>query len=316
MLSRLKTWQLGALLAALTGIAIGFLEFRSKMGAREPARLLEALPLKGAVTGYLDVGKLRRSGVLDQLAGNKTLEDPEYRNFAEQIGFDYRTDLDAVAAAYTDAGLYAAMRGRFNWQKLSAYAIAQKGQCTEGICSMPASRPNQIISFELISGDVLGWAVDEHKVGVEDIVFAKYKATALPSSATVFWIAAPGASFKDPTGVPTGTRAFLTPLSAAQDASFSFRPAEAGGSGAAAKFEIRLDASCASADVATQLASVLTQTTDLLRSLVVKDKLTPDNSSLTGLLLSGHFQSRAASVTGTWPMDQKMIQNLISGEIK
>ncbi len=313
MLSRLKPWQMAAVLAALCGVAIGILEWRSKSAVRQPAYLLDMLPLNGAVKGYLDVEKLRASGVLEQLVGKTASEDPEYRAFAEQIGMDYRDDLDAMAVSYTGKGIFAAIRGRFNWQKLGDYAVSQKGQCTKGICSMPASRPHQTISFEMIGGGVLGWAVTDEGLGVEQIGVGKgtgqEHGSALPSA--VLWIAAPGSAFRDPSGTPPGTRSFLVPLAAAQNASFSLQPAKAEG-----KFEIRMQAACASPDVATQLTAVLTQTTDVLRTLVVRDKVNPAKGSLSGVLVSGRFEARAANVTGIWPLDQGVIEALISGQVR
>jgi hypothetical protein len=317
MFSQPKPWHLAAVLALCCAVAIGVLEWRSRVGVGDPARLLEALPLNGAVKGYLDVAKLRDGKVLDELAGNKASEDAEYREFAQQIGFDYRTDLDAIAVAYANGGLYAALRGRFSWQRLSAYAVAQHGQCAKGICSMPASRPNQIISWDRLSDDVLAWAVTDQPLGVAEIGFGKSVESSPVARTAVLWLSAPGSAFKDPEMAPSGSRAFLSPLAVAQDASFSLQLANndlTGKSGE--KFEIRMQATCASPDIAAQLAGVLTKTTDLLRGMIVRDKLTPDQSSLTAVLVSGRFENRSGTVTGAWPMDRRVIEALISGEVR
>jgi hypothetical protein len=314
MPSQFKPWQLGAVLALLCALAVIVLEWRSTVAERNPSSLLDTLPPNGAVQGFIDFAKLRASGVLERLAGQKASEDQEYRDFAEQIGFDYRTDLDGIAAAYVNGGLYAAMRGRFDWRRISAYAVSQKGQCTKGICSMPASRPNQTISFDLLSKDVLGWAVTNQPLGVALIGFGKPAGhrEGQVSPDAVLWISAPGSSFQDPVGLPSGTRAFFAPLATAQDASFSLQLAP----GAADKFEIHLLAACASPDTAAQLAAVLTQTTGLLRGMIVRDKLTLDKGSLSSVLVSGRFEARAASVTGDWPMDRRVIEALISGQVR
>ena len=60
------------------------------------------------------------------------------------------------------------------------------------------------------------------------------------------------------------------------------------------------------------MAGVLTQTTDLLRGMIVRDKLTLDKGSLSSVLVSGRFEARAAKVTGAWPMDRRVIEALIS----
>jgi hypothetical protein len=312
MPSQLKPWHLAAVLALVCALAVAVLEWRSRAGVGDPSRLLEALPLDGAVKGYLDVGKLRQGQVLDELVGNKATEDAEYREFAQEIGFDYRNDLDAIAVAYVNDSLFATLRGRFNWPRLSAYAISQRGQCVKEICSMPASRPNQIISFDLLSKDVLAWAITDQPLGVSRIGFGRSTETRPVARTAVLWFSAPGSAFKDPQAAPSGARAFIAPLAVVRDASFSLQLS----SGSRDKFEIRLEAACASPDIATQLSGVLTKTTDLLRSMIVRDKLTPDKGSLSSVLVSGRFEARAAGVTGTWPMDRRVIEALISGDVR
>ena len=53
------------------------------------------LPADRATLVYIDTDALRKSGLLDLLAGSKAAEEADYRKFVEQTGFDYRTDLDA-----------------------------------------------------------------------------------------------------------------------------------------------------------------------------------------------------------------------------
>ena len=71
---------------------------------------------------YMDVAAIRRSGILNMLAGSKAAEEPEYRQFVDQTKFDYRQDLDAVAAAFKDGQVFLALRGRFHWKNLADYA--------------------------------------------------------------------------------------------------------------------------------------------------------------------------------------------------
>src|SRR5947209_3544471 len=91
--------------------------------------MLACLPPDNATHLYVSVAALRQSGVLAMLAGSKADEEPDYKKFVEQTGFDYRTDLDAVAAAFLNGGTYYTIRGRFDWKKLSAYAKSQQGDC-------------------------------------------------------------------------------------------------------------------------------------------------------------------------------------------
>src|SRR5271170_7386164 len=89
--------------------------------------LVQSLPPDQATHVYIDVDALRRGGILNLVAGSKAAEEPDYRKFVEQTGFDYRTDLDAVAAAFFHNDVYFALRGRFQWKKLADYAGLQGG---------------------------------------------------------------------------------------------------------------------------------------------------------------------------------------------
>ncbi|MEI9975110.1 MAG: hypothetical protein WDO73_25480 [Ignavibacteriota bacterium] len=108
---------------------------------------MQSLPVEGAVKVYINLEQLREAGLLETLAGPKAVEDPDYRRFADEIGFDYRTDLDGVAAAFVHGNFYASARGRFDWKRLSEYARAQQGTCTNGVCSMPGGHADRTISF-------------------------------------------------------------------------------------------------------------------------------------------------------------------------
>ena len=68
--------------------------------AYDASRLVQMLPQDRSVHVYLNVKGLRDTGVLELLAGPATSEESEYKKFVEDTGFDYRNDLDAVAAAF------------------------------------------------------------------------------------------------------------------------------------------------------------------------------------------------------------------------
>ena len=63
------------------------------------------------------------------LAGSQGAEEADYKKFVEQTGFDYRTDLDAVAAGFRDGDEYFAVQGRFKWNQLAGYAQSHQGKC-------------------------------------------------------------------------------------------------------------------------------------------------------------------------------------------
>ncbi|MEI9975109.1 MAG: hypothetical protein WDO73_25475 [Ignavibacteriota bacterium] len=139
------------------------------------------------------------------------------------------------------------------------------------------------------------------------------KGLAVPPSA--FWISAPGADFKDLKNVPAGTQSFLAPLAEAREASFAVQAAASPSSNSGA-FEIRMNVACVSPESAAALAHVLSSTTDVLRSLLVKEGTSPQRTDLTAVLVSGRFETHESSVTGFWPIDRRVIESLVAGEMK
>jgi hypothetical protein len=300
--------------AALAGLAV----WRHNSQRYDASRLMQTLPIGGAVKVFLNFGALRDSGLLNTIAGPRALEDADYRRFAEQIGFDYRTDLDSVAAVFVSGNFYAAARGHFNWKRLAEYTRAQKGLCSNGICSLPGGQPDRFISFYELSPDVLALAVSGRPDGVNVIGPPSGKvAIAVPPAA--FWISVPGSDFKGLRNLPAGTTSFVAPLTQARETAFSVQPAPAAAGstpGSNATFQIRMDVSCETPDAAVAMAHVFTSITDILRTLIVKQGVAPKPSDLTAVLVSGRFETHESNVTGFWPMDRRVIESLVSGQTK
>ena len=127
------------------------------------------LPIANASVVYIDVDAIRRSGVLNILAGSKAAEEIEYKQFVDATEFDYRRDLDAVAAAFKDNETFFVLRGRFQWKRLTEYARAQGGRCDRGYCVVAGSRPNRRISFRALKPDVLAMAVSADETAANQI---------------------------------------------------------------------------------------------------------------------------------------------------
>ncbi len=293
-----------AALIVLCAALAGFLVWRRTHPDYDAAHLLQTLPLNRAVKVYIDAGALRSAGLLDLVAGSRAAEEADYRRFVEQTGFDYRTDLDAIAAAFVDGSGYFAVRGRFHWNRLSDYARAQQGSCANSVCSMPATRPDRVISFYPLAGDVLALAVTGNARSALDISPASGKPPVVAPSAPV-WISAPGAAFRDLNGLPSGSRV-LSPLADSQEAVFSIRAAGQD------RFEVRMDATYPAAEGAQKAAQQLIATTNLLRSMLARDKLTPNPADLSGPLTAGKFEVQASHVIGTWPFEKQFFQALLT----
>lgn len=270
-------------------------------------QLIESLPQARATHVFLDVDGLRKTGILDLIAGSRSAEDPDYTAFAQQTGLDYRTDLDAVAAAFSEGNTYLALRGRFDWKKLAAYAQAHGGKCAGTACSLPASRPGYFISFLPLRAKVLAMAVSTDEHGVSFIgPQAWRKPPQLPSEP--IWISVPSFALTD-ANLPAGTHAFLEPLSQAQDVTFAVGAAPKG-------FQVRLEANCATPEIAELMTRRLSASTDLLKKMLERDHMTPGPNDLTSVLTAGTFAQQTNRVTGAWPLERGFVESLVGGKVQ
>jgi hypothetical protein len=257
---------------------------------------------------YIDTGLLRRSGMLDLLAGSGAAEEPDYRKFVEQTGFDYRTDLDAVAASFVNNNVYITLRGRFQWKQLTAYAESQGGECHYSQCIMPGSTVDRNISFFPLKADVLALAVSPDPRAVTSISPGQRKDPATLPSEPV-WISVPSFVFRQPDAFPEGTHAFLAPLAHTQKVVFA-----AGQQGD--RLQLRLEVTCATPEAAAELETQLSGTTDLLKRLIEREHMTPNPRDLSGVLVAGTFQQQKTQVIGTWPLDRSFVEALATGQIQ
>jgi hypothetical protein len=308
---RFQRWQRVTLTALLCGAAAAAVIWYRSAHAWNAARMIQSLPAAPALTLYFNVDQMRDSGLLDLLAGSKTAEEPDYKAFVEATGFDYRKDLDAVAASFPNNDVYMVVRGRFDWQRLSGYARAQHGFCGNDACSMPASESNRYISFRKLSSDMLALGISGEMQGAGRIVVDQgQRSAAIPETAV--WISAPPSVFRNASGLPAGSQSFLDPLGDAKQSVFTIGPAALGPAGG---LEIRLDVTCASAAAATDLAQQFNSTTTLLRSMIEREHMTPNPADLSGVLVGGRFTSKDAHMTGSWPLSRGFFEALASGQI-
>jgi hypothetical protein len=264
-------------------------------------QLIQSLPQARATHVFIDVDGLRRSGILDLVAGSKSVEDPDYKAFVAETGLDYRTDLDAIAAAFSEGNTYLALRGHFAWNKLAAYAQAHGGKCEATTCSLPATRSGSFISFLLLRPAVLALAVSPDQHGVKMIGLQTWRAAPrLPTEPV--WVSVPSFALSE-ANVGAGTHAFLEPLSQAQDVTFAVGSAPKG-------FQVRVEAVCASPEIAELLMRRLSASTDLLKKMLDRQHMTPNPKDLSGVLTAGTFSQQKDHVTGTWPIDRGFVESL------
>ncbi len=302
-----KPWRVALVVVVVCAAAFGVFRWL-RNPSYDAGRLLAMLPAERATLVYIDTGSLRKSGLLDLVAGSKAAEEADYRKFVEQTGFDYRTDLDAVAAAFVDGRVYTTLRGRFQWAKLRAYAESQGGQCRDAVCGMPGSSPERNISFYEVTSNVLALAVSPDARGVRS-VGPNGRKVDVPAAADPVWISVPAAVFNKLDAFPDGTRAFLSPLARAEKVTFAAGPQ-------GNRLQLRLEVVCPTADAAADLTKQLSGVTGLLKDMIGRAHMTPNPRDLSGVLVAGRFEQRAATVIGTWPVERGFVEALASGQIQ
>ena len=306
MLSRFRPWQLAVVVVALCVAAVAVARWWRDSSAYDAARLISVLPTDRATVMYLDTGELRRSGMLELLAGSKTVEEPDYRKFVDETGFDYRSDLDALAASFEENRVYATLRGRFRWKQLTEYAQSQGGECHYSVCTMPGSTVERNISFYPLKSDVLALAISSDARAVSNIGTGKLQMSVLRDP---FWISVPAAVFNRPEAFPAGTRAFLSPLAHAEKVTFAAGPQ-------GNRLQLRLEVGCASPEAAAELVKQFSGMTGLLKSMIEREHMTPNPRDLSGVLVAGTFEQRQSTVIGTWPVERGFVEALASGQIQ
>jgi len=304
---RSKPWRVALAVLVVCAAAVGVF-YWLRNPSYDAGRLLALLPSDRATLVSIDTDALRKSGLLGLVAGSKAAEEADYRKFVEQTGFDYRTDLDAVAAAFVDGRVYTTLRGRFQRGKLAAYAQSQGGQCRDSVCSMPGSSAARNISFYEVTSNVLALAVSPDARGVTSIGPGGRKIE-LPVPLDPVWISVPAAVFNRLDAFPDGTRAFLSPLARAQKITFAAGPQ-------GDRLQLRLEVVCTTAEVAAELTKQLSSVTGLLKDMIGRAHMTPNPRDLSGVLVGGRFEQRAATVIGTWPIERGFVEALASGQIQ
>lgn len=286
---RFKAWQWIAVAAAA---ALGGYYFLYQP-ALSLADLAGRIPHDDRVMAQLDVQALRRSGLLERLAGKAGLEESDYQQFVKETGFEYRKDLDRVLLAYTRRETHFFLMGRFDWKRLEAYAVKQGGACSWGVCRLDSSTPGRKVSFRLIRPGILALASSPDSNAVLRLDSKAEPMADLPPQPV--WILLPAAVLKDKEALPTGTHTIATAVMDAERVTLGIGPKDG-------RFEALLEARCVNAEYATQAMRQLESATALLNKMMARDKLVPNPRNLTGVLAGGRFRTEGTRLTAAWPI--------------
>ncbi len=290
-----------AVLAGLSVVAlVGGFRFQSSRSFFEPRRLLSRFPAEDALALSIDVTSLRRAGLLE----SKAATEPDYRQFVNGTGFDYRRDLDSLAASFSQNGSYFIARGHFHWDKLRDYTIRQGGSCYRDFCRVTGSRPERHISFLPLRDDAIALAVS-----TDDFAATRLTKTGPPITAPVpdspVWISVPGAALRRQNSLPPGMHLMLSALISAERIVITFGPA-------GNAMEARMEATCRTADDAKNVAGQLRSVTALLKEAAARDK-EPADDEITALLTAGSFDQHDRRVNGQWPVRRTLLDALTAG---
>lgn len=268
---------------------------------RSDADLFRFLPQRDATAFYASVAALRHAGILQLLGGAKPVEEATYREFVQRTGFDYTKDLDALAGSSDGIHTFCLVRGRFNWNKLRAYA----GKCAAGVCDMPASRTDRWISFIEIQPDVLGLALGADPLAASSLRTQHAQLAGLPNAPV--WISLSHALLSNPGSLPLAARLFAISLQSATSVVVSLAPNNASSD---VPFKLKLDARCANAAAADTIRNQLELDTKMLQLGLARHHMQSNPGDLMGLLTAGSFQAIDSRVVGAWPIRKRLLKAL------
>jgi hypothetical protein len=301
-----KPIAMATLLAGLL-LAGGVIAYRihSQRAFFDQHVLLSRFPAEDALAMSVDFAALRKAGLLDETPGQPKIPlEPEYKQFLDGTGFDYKRDLDSVVASFSHSGNFFIARGRFHWAKLREYAVRGGGSCYQDLCRMQGSRPERHISFLPLRDDAIALAVSTN-----DLAATMLTKTGLPVTAAIpaapAWISVPGAELRRQDALPPEMHLMLSALTSADRVIITLGTAGSG-------IEAHMEATCRTQDDARILASQLRTATALFKEALARDKKVADDE-VAMLLTSGSFDQTDRRVTGRWPVRKGLLDALTAG---
>jgi hypothetical protein len=267
------------------------------------AGMASYMPQREAAVLFIDVAALRSTGILEKLVGSTVAEEPEYKAFVQQSGFDYKRDLDRVIVNSAEGTHYLLAEGRFEWNKLKKYAESQGGSCDGDFCTVKGSTPGRVVSFYPVSKHYLAISSSQNPNAAREINSRSLVKLSYDIPDRPLWLHVPSSVLRRQTDLPAGTRLFTRALEPAQRVMFSLGPQ-------AEKFELKMDVTCRTPEDAVVLKNQLEGITKLLQSLIAREKQSPTTRDLSSVLTSGAFERIAEHVIGRWPIDKAFIDSL------
>jgi hypothetical protein len=155
-------WTLWTAVILLAGCLVGLDAYLRLHDSTTTLRdgVLSAMPSDASAVVFADFTELRRSPFAAEFYNwiPKNQADAEYAQFLRDTGFDYERDLDRVAGSFLkgekDSKLFAVAEGRFDRNKLEAYAAhsgTRESRSGREIFSVALADPGHKISFVFLA---------------------------------------------------------------------------------------------------------------------------------------------------------------------
>ena len=288
---------IAAVVLAAVCLAGGLAFWRSRDAAAffaTPA-LLGRFPAEDGGVLRVDFEALRRGGFLGE---PKAAAEPEYREFLEGTGFNYRRDLDLLVASLSASGTFFIARGRFDWPRVQAYAVKHGGSCFENLCRAQGSVPERKISVVRLRSDAIGLAV-----GTDELAATRLARAGTPVGGAIpdgpAWVSLPGIWLRRGGFVPDRLKIALSGLVNADRIVVRLL---AGTDGVLAQ----MDATCRNSGEADVLASQLRTAAAALLGSASED-------GIGRALAGGEFSVVGSVVTGKWAVGRDFLDTLTAG---
>ena len=268
--------------------------------------LLQRLPPDNAMTVHIDLAAIRKAGLAKLLEETPVAEEPDYRRFVSETGFDWKTDLDEVTAARSGKDWYFFVRGRFDLEKLRDFALSRGGNCRNGVCDVAGSGPGRRVSFFPLNSRTLIMASSNVELAVYAVI-QKNKPMwegGVPEGPA--WVSINGSVLAGDPELPAGGRLFGKVLAETKRTTFTV-------SGAPGAMELRMRAHTADGAAATAVKAQLEGVTSEFKKYFERMGQTGSAGDLSGLLLSGEFGVNGSEVTGRWPLHIEFLKKLAGG---
>jgi hypothetical protein len=278
-----------------------------RLRSASTASLFARLPADNAVVFYIDFHALRNAGVLSWLGASRMLQEPEYRSFVDQTGFDYLNDLDSALVSFHSSGTYLLLRGRFDWKNLTEYTVHQGGSCYNTLCKVNGSTPERKISYFPLQPGIMALAVSRDDSAVTQLQEHRAQ-NRIEIPAEPVWSLIPAGAIRNNSSGPAGIRVFARALEGADTVLFSAAPE-------GQRISLRMDAVCRSSGAASALAGQLRDVTARLRELLARENQVPDPGDLSGVLAAGAFEQKELHVFGRWPIERAFLQDLAGSDL-